>query len=96
MVFEIAVELAAALVARAAGAGERVGCQIGAIRIPARSDRIAIEAALDALAHVERATAGAPALPAPAAECVLVTARDLPAEPYADLFRATAETTLPA
>jgi uncharacterized protein (DUF58 family) len=94
--FEIAVELAAALVARAADAGERVGCQIGPARIPARTDRIAFEAALDALARVERATSGAPALPAPAGDCVMVTARDLPADGYADLFRATAETTLPS
>lgn len=96
VVFEIAVELAAALIMRASDAGERVGCMIGATRIPARSDRIAIEAALDALAHVERAASGAAALPAPAAECVMITARDLPAEMYADLFRATAETTLPS
>ena len=96
VVFEIAVELAAALIERAVDAGERVGCQIGAVRIPPRGDRTAIEAALDALAHVERADNGAPSLPAPASECVMVTARDLPPDPYADMFRATAETTLPA
>ena len=95
VVFEIAVELAAALIARASDAGERVGCQVGAVRIPARADRVAIEAALDALAEVERASSGDPVLPAPASECVLVSARDLPTEVYADLFRATAETTLP-
>ena len=94
IVFEIAVEIAAALVARARLAGERVGCQIGAARIPAAPDGTSVDAALDALARVERADHGAMPLPAAPNECVIVSARDIPRGSYADVFRATAETTL--
>jgi uncharacterized protein (DUF58 family) len=92
--FEIAVELAAALIARAADAGERVGCMIGDIRIPAAGDRTAVEASLDALARVERREQGTMPLPAPPAECVVVTGRDIARGSYADVFPASAETSL--
>ncbi|MEO5511543.1 MAG: DUF58 domain-containing protein [Longimicrobiales bacterium] len=94
IVFEIAVELTAALAARAADAGERVGCMIGDIRIPATGDRTAVDAALDALARIERKDTGSITLPAQPSECVVVTARDVSADSYADVFRATAETSL--
>ncbi len=92
--FEIAVELTAALAARAASAGERVGCQIGDTRIAATENGIAADAALDALARVVRREAGSLQLPAPAVECVVVTARDLDGAGYADVFTALAETSL--
>lgn len=94
VVFEIAVEIAAALVARAAETGERVGCSIGGVRIPAGGGGIVTDAALGALARVERTDHGTLSLPAPPSECVVVTARDIGADGYADVFRATAETSL--
>lgn len=94
VVFEIAVELTASLVARAADAGERAGVMVGATRIPAASDRTVIDAALDALARIERQEQGSLSLPASPADCVIVTARELSAESYADMFRANAETSL--
>jgi hypothetical protein len=70
---------------------------VGTTRIAAAGGTIAMDAVLDALARVERASVQQPAhraLPAPAADCVLVTARSLNADSYADVFRADAETAL--
>jgi uncharacterized protein (DUF58 family) len=95
VIFEIAVEIAAALVARAAEAGERVGCAIGGVRIPAGGDGVAFDAAMGALARIERAESGSLSLPAPPIECVVVTARDIAAQDdYADVFKASAEALL--
>jgi uncharacterized protein (DUF58 family) len=94
VVFEIAVEMTAALAARASAAGERVGCMIGDIRIPAAGDRTAIDAALDALARVERRDSGTMMLPAAAGECVVVTARSIDTAGYGDVFPAAEETSL--
>jgi uncharacterized protein (DUF58 family) len=92
VVFEIAVEMAAALVARAARSGERVGASIGAVRVPAAPDGTSLDAALDALARVERVEQGALALPAAPGDCVIVSARDISPANYADVYRAMAET----
>jgi uncharacterized protein (DUF58 family) len=94
VVFEIAVEMAAALVARAARAGERVGAMVGNTRIPAAADGTSLDAALDALARVDRVEHGPLMLPAAPGDCVVVSARDIAGGAYADVYRATAEATL--
>jgi uncharacterized protein (DUF58 family) len=72
---EAAVELAASLAAAATGRAQRFGFAAGTANLPpATLGATQLEAVLDLLAHVEL---GAPdlLLPAPARDCVLVTAR---------------------
>jgi uncharacterized protein (DUF58 family) len=73
---EHAIEIAAALVARAAARGDRFGLAAGRVRIEPAAGGPRIQAALDALAAVELVAAGpAPAPPASPGMCVLVSAR---------------------
>ena len=72
---EAAIELAASVAANAAARGVRFGFAAGASLLPpSRAGGARLEAVLDLLARVELRP-GEPVLPAPAAECVLVTAR---------------------
>jgi hypothetical protein len=62
------------------------------VRVPAAPDGTSLDAALDALARVERVEQGALALPAAPGDCVIVSARDISPANYADVYRAMAET----
>lgn len=82
---EAAVEIAAAVVARAASLGHRFGLAAGDVRLAPTAGAGQLEAALDVLARAEFGGTALP-LPAPAAECVLVTPRAADAAPYADVL----------
>jgi uncharacterized protein (DUF58 family) len=85
---EVAVEIAAALVARAARSGERCGLAAGDARVPPGAGAGRTEALLDVLAGVTLSTSGAPPTMPPGAPCVLVTARTTSAPSCSDVYHA--------
>lgn len=88
---EVAVEAAAALMVRAAAHGDRFGLAAGAARMLPGAAAGRVEAGLDVLAAVHMARIGpAPRAPAPAAQCILVSARS-GADGWGDNYTATAE-----
>jgi uncharacterized protein (DUF58 family) len=87
---EAAVEIAAAIAARAAGLGHRFGFAAGETRIAPSAGAGQLEAILDALARVAFTATGLP--PSLAAdECVLVTAHDTVEGSFADVLSAPRE-----
>lgn len=88
---EAAIEVAASLVAAAAARGDRFGLAAGGARIPPGTAPGRAEAALDLLAAVKlTANGGAPAAPAAARSCVLVTARSDHTVGWGDTYVVTA------
>ena len=88
---ESAVELAAALAARAAARGDRFGFAAGHARLVPAATGGQLEAVLDVLAAVRFHPGATLALPAPPGECVLVTAAGAAGADYADVVTAGAE-----
>jgi uncharacterized protein (DUF58 family) len=88
---EVAVEVAAALMAAAARRGERCGLLAGGARVEPAAGGVRLDAALDVLAAVKlRADAPPPLAPAPQSACVLVTT-GAAAGGWADVFVAGRE-----
>lgn len=88
---EAAVEIAAAVAARAAALGHRFGFAAGETRIAPAVGAGQLEAVLDVLARVEFTATGLP-LPLASEECVLVTTRDAVEGSFADVLAAPLET----
>jgi uncharacterized protein (DUF58 family) len=89
---EIAIEVAASIIAAAAGRGDRFGLAAGSTRIPPGTAAGRVEAALDVLAAVIVTRAGpAPTPPVRPQSCVLVTARAADRTTWGDVFSVAEE-----
>ena len=84
---EVAVEIAASVIALAAERGDRFGVACGSVRIQPGVGAARVDGALDVLAAVSITRSGpAPALPARAESCVLITARAAAAASWGDVY----------